>query len=86
MMNPSDDEPTVTKAKVLKRVACVIFYNPTRTRSFPKGWYVREYHSPVALEKHRKGEKGWDGSYGDTGVFRTEEEARKYAMGELLAR
>ena len=47
---------------------------------------MREYHSPVALEKHRKGEKGWDGSYGDTGVFRTEEEAREYAMGELLTR
>ena len=66
--------------KSLKKRACMIAYRPFK-RS--RGWWVREYHSSYAMEQHLKGNAGWDLSYVDTGSFRTEEEAREYALGNI---
>jgi hypothetical protein len=33
------------------------------------------------MEQHLKGNAGWEYSYGDTGPFRTEKEAREFALG-----
>jgi len=65
---------------ILRELGCVVFYNPTKQPDFPRGWYVREYHSDYAMEQHLKGKKGWERSYGDTGVFRTADEAREHAL------
>jgi hypothetical protein len=68
--------------KALRKRACMIGYRPKKGKGYPsRGWYVREYHSPIAMKQHLKGEEGWDMSYGETGPFRTEEEAMEYAMG-----
>jgi hypothetical protein len=65
--------------KALKKRACMIAHRPTKTADCPyPGWWVREYHSTVAMANHLKGKKG---SYVESGPFRTEEEARAYAMG-----
>jgi len=61
------------KVKVLKGRPCVVFYSSDRPAG--GGWYLREYHSSSAMEQHLKGEKGWDGSYVETGPFRTEKKA-----------
>jgi hypothetical protein len=64
--------------KALKKHAMMVGYKPFK-RS--RGWWVREYHSSHAMERHLKGEAGWEASFVDTGSFHTEEEARDYALG-----
>jgi hypothetical protein len=49
-----------------------------------RGWWVREYHSPLAMEQHLNGKAGWERSFGDTGSFGTEKEARAYALYGIL--
>jgi hypothetical protein len=63
---------------VLKKRACMIAH---RSFKWSRGWWVREYHSPIAMEQHLRGTAGREYSYGDTGPFRTEEEAREFALG-----
>jgi hypothetical protein len=82
--------------RVLKKCACMIAHSPTKGALWPRcdrGWYVREYHSTAAMEhhlNHLKGKPtapahwkpGWqDRCHGETGPFRSEEEAREYALG-----
>ena len=69
--------------RALKKCASMIAYKTKRDGYTPRGWWVREYHSPVAMANHLKGKKGLEGSYGETGPFRTEEEAREYALAPL---
>jgi hypothetical protein len=64
--------------RALKKRACMIAYKPFK---YSRGWWVREYHSPVAMEQHLKGNAGWDSSFADSGSFETEEDARQYALG-----
>jgi hypothetical protein len=69
--------------RALKKRACMIGYNATKgaiSPLMPRGWLVREYHSRAARKMHLKCEVG-EGSYGDAGPFRTEQEAREYALG-----
>jgi hypothetical protein len=81
--------------KALKQCACMIGYNPTKgaiSPLMPRGWLVREYHSTTAMECHLKEKAapahwkpGWEHTcYGDAGPFRTEEEAREYALHGLF--
>ena len=54
----------------------------------PRGWWVREYHSPVIMKVHLKGDPHpaghpWSVAYGYIGPFRTEREAKKYASGQI---
>jgi len=64
----------------LKKIACMIAYNPTRKGDYPRGWYIREYHSPIAMKNHLKGKKGWEKSYIETGPYRTEKAARELEL------
>jgi len=57
----------------LKKVACAIGYKNEKGK---RGWWVREYHSPVAMTK-------WPEDYAETGPFDSEEEARKFALEPL---
>jgi hypothetical protein len=77
----------------LKRRATMIAYNPKRRHDrenhfyFPRGWYVRQYHSIVPMEAHLRGTLLRDfphikhpaQTYSDSGPFDTEEEARDWA-------
>jgi hypothetical protein len=65
--------------RMLKARACMIAHNPPGYS--PRGWWVREYHSDVAMRNHLAGKKGWEASFADAGAFRTEREARDFAMG-----
>jgi hypothetical protein len=67
--------------KALRKRASMIVYRPKPPR---RGWYIRKYHSTFAMEQALKGKGEWD-SYGETGPFRTEEEAREFASAELAA-
>jgi hypothetical protein len=63
--------------KALKKAACMIAYRPFKGS---RGWWVREYHSPIAMKQHLAGKPGWEASFADTGSFGTEDEAREYAL------
>ena len=73
--------------RALQRCASMIAYK-RRGGDYPhSGWYVRNYHSTVAMALHLKGKPHpsghpWWVAYGDTGPFRTEEEARHWALGD----
>jgi hypothetical protein len=56
----------------------MIAYKPFK---WSRGWWVREYHSPIAMEKHLKGDAKFENSYSDTGPWADEQDARQYAMG-----
>jgi len=43
-----------------------------------RGWYMREYHSPAAMEMFKAGEMGKE-TYLDFGPFATKERATRYA-------
>jgi hypothetical protein len=64
--------------KALKKRACMIAYRPHK-RS--RGWWVREFHSTIAMQKYLKGEWHDRPTFGETSGFRTEMEARDYALG-----
>jgi hypothetical protein len=55
----------------------MIAYKPFK---YSRGWWVREYHSCAAMEKHLNGEWRDRPCFGDTGGFETEQEARCYAL------
>ena len=73
--------------RALQRCASMIAYKRGGADYPHSGWYVRNYHSTVAMALHLKGKPHpsghpWWVAYGDTGPFRTEEEARHWALGD----
>jgi hypothetical protein len=64
--------------KALKKRASMIAHKPFK---WSRSWWVREYHSTFAMKQHLEGKAGWEQSFGDTGSFKTEEDARQYALG-----
>src|SRR5262245_19975509 len=48
--------------KELRKCACMIAYKTKKDDRPGPGWFVREYHSPVALANHLKGKKEWNHS------------------------
>jgi hypothetical protein len=49
-----------------------------------RGWYIRFYHSTIAMDNHLKRDeqkrpyRGWEASYGHDGPFDTEAKAREW--------
>jgi hypothetical protein len=71
----------------LKKRATMIAYLP-KSKDQPRGWYVRDYHSPVVMKLHLEGKphptgQDWQVAYCDTGPFPSEAEARAFALGGL---
>ena len=66
--------------RALKKCAAMIGFLPKRTGEWPRGWYVRGYHSDYAMKQHLAGKK-WDMSYVLIGPFESVEGAREYALG-----
>jgi hypothetical protein len=75
--------------------AVVVLYRPAKDADYPRGWYVREYHSDDAMRahlnhivngapppKHFSEQKGWcwEHSYTDDGPL-TQNEAMQTALG-----
>ena len=63
--------------KALRKRACMIAYRPFK---WSRGWWVREYHSTIAMQKHLKGEWNDRPCFGDNGPFATEDRARRFAL------
>jgi len=50
----------------------MVFYCPDKGS---RGWWLREYHSAVAMRKHLAGKEGWGESFSDEGPYRSERAA-----------
>jgi hypothetical protein len=89
LTNDKMEEKHAMSKKAAKTTPTLIKVGPAQeiyyaSRGFAgRGWYVREYHSVVAMKKVKAGEWGAS-SYVDDGPFATKEEAVGYVFDHCL--